>query len=228
MRVDSQYPTDIILAVALIQGLRGQCLHLRGALDAAKSCLSDSLSILLRLNEQRAYAYFQRQAAALHAALKDSESAKQALTLCIAAAGPSRQTDIDNSGRVALVQYELVDARVANPPWIMQLTESLRYATAGDMFRLQMECMQTLGHVYLQHGDADSALRYTNDAMAVAARCGFGLRMVTLRILMARILAFRGDTDSARALLESAAQIGAKLRHERAVESAENELIKLG
>lgn len=227
IRIDKSYPTDLILAVGLVQGFKGQCLHLRGALDAAKACLSDALSILLRLNEQRAYAYFQRQAAALHAAFGHRDAAREALTLCIAAAGPARQTDIDNSGRVALVQYDLVESPAQRPPWIMQLSESLRYATAGDMFRLQLECMQCLAQIYLRHGDTDSALRYTNDAMAVAARCGFGLRAVSLRILMAKILAFRGDKASARALLESAEQIATKMRYERAVEAAENEMIKL-
>jgi tetratricopeptide (TPR) repeat protein len=228
VRVDPYYPTDLILAVALIQGFRGQCLHLRGGLDAAKSCLSDALSILLRLNEMRAYAYFQRQAAALHAAYEDKKAARQALKLCIAAAGPSRQTDIDHSGRVSLVQYDLVESVAARPPWIQQLTESLRYATAGDMFRLQLECMQALAQVHLRHGDTDSALRYANDAMAIAARCGFDLRAVSLRILVARILAYRGDRTSAQALLETAEHIAAKMKYERAVEAAENELIKLG
>jgi tetratricopeptide (TPR) repeat protein len=228
VRVDPNYPTDLILAVALIQGFRGQCMHLRGGLDAAKACLSDALSILLRLNELRAYAYFQRQAAALHAAFDDKQAARQALKLCIAAAGPSRQTDIDHSGRVALVQYDLVESVATRPPWIMQLTESLRYATAGDMFRLQLECMQALAQVHLRHGDTDSALRYANDAMAIAARCGFDLRAVSLRILVARILSFRGDTTSARALLETAEHIATKMKYERAVEAAENELIRLG
>lgn len=228
VRVDPQYPTDLILSVALIQGFRGQCMHLRGALDPAKACLADSLSILARLDELRAYAFFQRQAAALHAALGDKQSARQGLKLCIAAAGPSRQTDIDHSGRVALVQYDLVESVPSRPPWIMQLTESLRYATAGDMFRLQLECMQALAQVHLRHGDTDSALRYTNDAMAVAARCGFDLRTVSLRILMARILAFRGDKDSARELLDAAEHIATKMKYERAVEAAENELIRLG
>jgi tetratricopeptide (TPR) repeat protein len=227
-RTDRRYPTDLILAVALIQGFRGQCMHLRGALDGAKACYSNALSILLRLDEMRAYAYFQRQAAALHAALGDREAARQGLKLCIAAAGPSRQTDIDHSGRVALVQYDLVETVTARPPWIMQLTESLRYATAGDMFRLQLECMQALAQVHLRHGDTDSALRYANDALAIAARCGFDLRSVSLRILVARILAFRGDRASARALLETAEHIATKMKYERAVEAAENELIRLG
>lgn len=228
VRVDPDYPTDIILSVGLILGHRAQCLHLRGALAAAAGCFEDALAILLKLNEQRAYAYFQRHAAALHAAMNNAAEARKALGLCIAAAGASRQADIDHSGRVALVQYDLQVPAAGRPPWILQLGESLRYATAGDMFRLQLETMQSLAQVYLRNGDTDSALRYTNDAMAVAARCGFGLRTASLRILMAKILAFRGDLDSARELLKSASLIATKMKYERAVETAETELTNLG
>ena len=228
VRVDPDYPTDIILSVGLILGYRAQCLHLRGALDAAAGCFQDALDILLRLNEQRAYAYFQRHAAALHAAMGDSDKARRALNLCIAAAGASRQADIDHSGRVALVQYDLQGPDAGRPRWILQLGESLRYATAGDMFRLQLETMQSLAQVYLRNGDTNSALRYTTDAMAVAARCGFGLRTASLRILMAKILHFRGDREPARELLESALLIATKMKYERAVEAAENELTALG
>ncbi|HSI16204.1 MAG TPA: hypothetical protein VK980_00430, partial [Sphingomonas sp.] len=230
-RVDSEVPTEIITLLGMIQGYRGIFQHLRGALAASKVSLRCSVAILQRLNEQRAYAFFQRHLASLLIASGEVEQACAALQLCIAAAGPLRQTDIDHSGRVALVQYRLrrsplTTADLEGKP-IPQLHETLRYATSSDMYRLQVETMQALALVHLGNGDVDSALQFTTDAMAISSRCGFGLRKVNLRTLLARVLALRGDTRSARALVLSSSVIASKIHYERAVETAENLLLEL-
>lgn len=230
-RIDPVYPTDLVLTLALTQGYRGLTQHLRGALDAARASFDSALKILLRLNEQRAYAFFLRHYAHVLATIGDGASAEKSLRLCIAAAGHSWQADIDHAGRISLVQYGLSttngERRGRMPQQIPQLDETLRYAIASDMYRLQIEAMQNLASVHLGNGDADSALRFATDASAIATRCGFGLRKVSLRVLLGRVMAFRKDLAAARELFESAALIATKLHYERAVEAAENERVRI-
>ena len=231
-RVDRHCPTDLILTIALTQGYRAICQHLRGALEASERSFRTALLMLLNLDEQRAYAFFQRHAAAVKARMADLDGAEAALKRCISAAGHARQADIDHSGRISLVQYGIAErtgrqsegARTAIP----QLTETLRYATSSDMYRLQIEAMQNLAFVHLRNGDTDSAIRFATDALSVATRCGFGLRKVSLRILLGRILGYRGALDEARELFRNASLIASKLHYEQAVEAAENARIELG
>jgi hypothetical protein len=96
------------------------------------------------------------------------------------------------------------------------------------MYRLQLETMQNLAFVHLRNGDSDSALHFATDALAIATRCGFGLRKVSLRILLGKIFAFRHERAAAKEMLTGASQIASKLHYERAVEVAENELVLLG
>lgn len=230
-RVDSYYPTNLILGIALVLGYQGLCQHLRGALEPAEELFKDSVAILERLQENRAYAFFQRHRAALYAASKKLKEAEEALRLCVAAAGPTRQTDIDHSGRIALANEGILipsaDGKDSGRHIIPQLSETLRYATTSDMFRLQLEAMASMAGAHLRHGDADSAMMFATDALAIASRCGFGLRKVTLRILFGRILAFNRDRESGRKLVTIASDVATKLGYHSAVQSAEDALVQM-
>jgi tetratricopeptide (TPR) repeat protein len=228
-RLDAAYPTDLILAEAMVIGYEGICHHLRGALEPGLKCLTDATSILSQISEQRAYAHFQKHRASILGQMKNRDEAIRALRLCTAAAGPSRQTDIDHSGRISLAEYGITassgkEDRPA-PDVIPQLRETLRYALDSDMYRLQLEAMQNRSLVHLQNGDAETALRFATDALAIACRHGFGLRKVSLRILLGKILAARHDVLAARRLLTSASKIATSMRYARAVAAAEDCLV---
>lgn len=229
--VDPRFPTNLILGCALVLGYQGLCHHLRGSLHAGLDLYDQALAVFEQIGEQRAYALFQRHRASLFGQLKDWNGAVAALRLCNAAAGHERQTDIDHSGRIALVEYGLFANRGSEhlPPNLLlpQLKETLRYATDSDMFRLQVEAMQVTAFVHWRNGDTDSALQYANDALAIASRNDFGLRRVSLRILLGRILASRNEKAAARQILREASRLAAGLGYARAVESAENELVRL-
>jgi tetratricopeptide (TPR) repeat protein len=225
-----QYPEELTLLVALAVGYLGWCLHLRGALATAEEHLVCSIKMLQDLGEMRAYSFFQRHLAAVYHALGNEEQVRLTLDLCVSAAGPGRQPDIDHSGRIAKIQYSS-DRQGQKMPLtipvqrIPQLMESYRYAQASDMYRLQVETAAILAGVHLDNGDTDSALRYVHKAMAIAARYGFALRKITLRIMLGRIMTARGDVELARRYFVSAANLGTRIRYERAVEAAENGLV---
>lgn len=225
-RVSRKYPTDLVLSVGVCLGYRALCATLKGLHEAATAHYLDCLNILDALGEQRAYAWFQKHAAANYAATSNDEDAKNSIRLSVAAAGATRQTDIDHHARITLVQYRIgieeIEEGLRNIGKIPQLMETLRYANANDMYRLQVEAMQIISWVHLNNGDYDSALRYVSDAISVASRYGYGLRKASLRTLLARIFIQRGDRRSGLALLKSATRVATKLRYDKAVETAEN------
>jgi tetratricopeptide (TPR) repeat protein len=229
--VRKDYPVELSLLSALTLGYKGLCDYLRGELESAEDQLTCSVKMLADLNEMRAYSFFQKHLASLYAAKGKVEQMRDALKLCISAAGPGRQPDIDHSGRIAAIQYSVDlgdNAPFAERPErrIPQLMESYRYAMASDMYRLQVETAQILAVVHLDNGDTHSALRFVHEAMAIAARGGFALRKISLRILLGRIHLARREPGLARNLLTSATKLATRIRYERAVEAAENQLIK--
>jgi tetratricopeptide (TPR) repeat protein len=225
------FPLELTLLSALALGYKGLCDYLRGELESAEDRLTCSVRMLSDLNEMRAYSFFQKHLASLFASQRKTENVEDALRLCISAAGPGRQPDIDHSGRIAAIQYS-VDLGAPNAfeegpeKRIPQLMASYRYALASDMYRLQVETAQVLALVHLANGDTHSALNFVHEAMAIAARGGFSLRKISLRILLGRIHLARREPRLASNLFTSATKLATRIRYERAVEAAENELIK--
>ena len=230
-RLNSTYTTDLILAQAMVIGYQGLCYHLRGALEAGLTCLTDAVQILSRISEQRAYAFFQKHLAALYGRMGKRDEALSSLQLCTAAAGPSRQTDIDHSGRIALAEYGIVSepsSKVAPTTEIIpQLRETINYALNSDMYRLQLEAMQIRSLVHLQSGDAETALKFATDALSIACRYGFGLRKISLRILIGKILAVRKELSAAKKMLITASRIATSMRYANAVAVAEDYLVTI-
>lgn len=229
--VDEHFPANLILGIALVLGYRGLCHHLRGALSAAEEFLDQSVRILDLLGEQRAFSIFQRHRVSLLRQVNKIEEAREAQKHCVSSAGPSRQTDIDHAGRLALGQLGFFQGR-DQEQWrgehmLPQLKETLRYATASDMYRLQVEALHLIAFQQLKQGDTDASLAYVSDAIAIATRYGFGLRKIGLRTLLGRILASRNQKDAARTILEEASLLAIRKGYARGGEVAEDELVKL-
>ncbi|GAA0274071.1 hypothetical protein GCM10009127_13120 [Alteraurantiacibacter aestuarii] len=229
--VDQYFPANLFLGIGLVMGYRGVCQHLRGALAPAENYFKDAIRLMELLGEQRAFAIFQRHNVSLLRQLRKMDDALEAQRLCVSSAGPSRQTDIDHSGRIALGEHGYLASR-EQEQWhqaqmLPQLKETLRYATACDMYRLQIEALQQIAFLQLKLGDTDSAFEYVSDASAIAARNGFGLRKIGLRMLLGRILASRNEKDAARIILAEASKLGTRIGYARAAEVSEDELVKL-
>lgn len=225
-RIDRNYPDDLIFSVGLCLAYRGLCKTLQGAHEAAIDNFLDGLSIFKALRENRAYSWFQKHLASVYAELGDKQATAHALKLSVAAAGKTRQTDLDHHARVALVRHKAPDDTLMSGlspiEKIPQLIQTLSYARNNDMFRVQSDVLHALARIHFEHGDYDSALKYAADAVAVAAKYGHGLKKVSLRTVMAQILIRRGDRKSALELLENASNIATKIGYNKAVEDIEN------
>src|SRR5204863_6858350 len=96
--------------------------------------------------------------------------------------------------------------------------DATNYAVYADMFRIRIEARRVLAKMRFLGGDYDGALEHATDALAVAARFGFSLRKISLRILIGRIRIERKDPKSGNALLKRAITNADRVGYQRVVE----------
>jgi len=215
--VDEEYPTDLILAVGLVTGYKGFCGLLRGQLKTSQKYFKDSIEILRNLGEQRAYSLLQRNYTSLLFAIGNYPEAQETIRLCISAADSYRQLDISYLARITEIDYEVATDRKGRAHIQPELIRALQYSVNTDMYRVRMEARKTLATVRLFAGDYDGALEHAAEAMSIAARYGFSLRKISLRILIGQILKRRGDPKSGAALLERARRNADRIGYQRGV-----------
>ncbi len=219
--VDPYFAADLILATGIACGYRGWCEYLRGRLRTAENYLAHCVQILRNIGEQRAYALFARHYASLLHAIDKREEARDVLLLCQAAADSSRQMDISHLAALSRAEHRFEHAsRDERADLLHSVMDTLRYASLTDMYRVRLEARRVLALMRFRDGDFDGALEQASEALAVAARYGFTLRKIALRILVGQILVKRGDPISGAALLERASRIADRLGYQRAVEEA--------
>lgn len=227
--VDPLHEHNDVLTAGLLVGYRALFEHLRGNLRRAEEGLARAVRILGAIGEQRAYALFQRQYAALCGKLHSQERALTEIDLSIAAAETARQMDLAHQARILEVRqpaknHSVKDRLIAT----QRLTSALRYALVTDMYRVQVEARVGLAKLKLDGGDFEAALEHAAEAMAVSARYGLSLRKITVRILLGQILIRRGDPKSGKALVDKAIQTADRINYQRAVERAQQVLVEEG
>ena len=225
------YPHDLVLDATLVMGYTGILNTLKGEYSKAQRILSDTVDVLSRISERRAYAIFLRHLASVQRRSAKSETdAQTSLDLSIAACGGIRQGDIDNHARADAIMLQTLNSRPPNDA-IPQLQASLAYAQANNMYRLQMEVLAKLAMVHRANRDFASAFRDDTAAMAIAARFGHGLSKVNLRLLLAQDYLLVGqDPDfnwAAKRLIDRVRRIGTKIGYTTCVERAENLRIEM-
>jgi tetratricopeptide (TPR) repeat protein len=220
-----------VLVTGLVLGHRGLCHHLRGNLRTAEPLYREAITMLRRLGENRAYAYFQRHYAQLLTVIEPKEKGQQALTLAVAAAESVRQMDMAYHARIneADAGWWRDDADLpARRAALRHLSRSARYATVMDLHRIRVDAGIHLARLKLSSGDYESALEHASEAMALAARYGMTLRKIGLRVLIGHILIRRGDRLSGQALVAHAVEAADRFGYQRAVEAAQRIAVEEG
>ena len=201
--------------------IRDRCEYLRGRLRTAEHYFRRCIRVLRNIGEQRAYALFMRHFASLLQAMGRLTESREMMQLCLAAADSARQLDIAHLAAISRIDHDLEsDPMVDRASILRQAQASLRYAVLTDMYRVRMEARRVLAKMRFQDGDFDGALEHAADAAAIAARFGFSLRKINLRILMGQILQRRGDPISGRAMVDEGGRIADRVGYQRAVEEA--------
>jgi tetratricopeptide (TPR) repeat protein len=229
--MDSDIMHEEVLVTGLVLGHRGLCHHLRGNLRTAEPLYREAITMLRRLGENRAYAYFQRHYAQLLNVIGPKEMGQQALTLAVAAAESVRQMDMAYHARIneADAGWWREDADLpARRAALRHLSRSARYAAVMDLHRIRVDAGIHLARLKLSSGDYESALEHAAEAMALAARYGMTLRKIGLRVLIGHILIRRGDRISGQALIARAVETADRFGYQRAVEAAQRIAVEEG
>lgn len=215
------------LAMAIATGYRGWCAVMRGQNDAAQADLVDAIATFARLNEVRAQAYFTRiLAETITDRQKKLDQIEQGLDL----AQSARQMDIVYRLFVAKANTMLaqtpilpIDRTFAN----RLMDDALIYALHTDMHRVRCEADIGLAQTRYHTSDYEGALRFASDALMVATRYGMELHKITLRAIIARIMAARGHPVTAHHMARTSIKIATRQRYQTAIDIAQQVLTEI-
>lgn len=211
------------LAVALVEGFTGWIEHLRGRVEPALSRYRAASLALSELSEVRAQAYFER----LHAnALGLSREPERRATLKRAQDLAESGVQMDLVHRLRITRAEMIlfsqqpasleDRQRAN----RYLEEAHVYALHTGVHRVRLEAAMNMARARLHASDFDGALRFAMDAMMIATRYGMELRKITLRAVLAKIMAERGHPVTAEQLARTCIKMATRLRFQTAIDKA--------
>lgn len=213
------------LATAIATGYRGWCRHLRGQATRALKYYGNACDRLSDLGEVRAQAYFERlRANAQGSALNPTPERRATLERALSLAQSGVQMDI-----VHRLQITLADTFLFDPdptPALQQrrahryLEEALTYAINTDVHRVRCEASMVTARARLHMSDFEGALRYATDAMMIATRYGMELRKISLRALIAKIMAARGHPVTAEQLARTCIKMATRQRYQTAIHEA--------
>ncbi|WP_066969554.1 SIR2 family protein [Rhizorhabdus dicambivorans] len=213
------------LATAIATGYLGWCRHLRGQADPALACYEEACGRLSELGEVRAQAYFERlRANAQGSALKPAAERRATLERALSLAQSGVQMDIVHRLQITLADTFLFDPE-PTPPLQQKrahryLEEALTYAIHTDVHRVRCEASMVTARARLHMSDFEGALRYATDAMMIATRYGMELRKISLRALIAKIMAARGHPVTAEQLARTCIKMATRQRYQTAIHEA--------
>lgn len=212
------------LAVALATGFRGWCLHLQGQADRAIADYAPACEALSQLGEIRAQAYVERLYANALGMLNRPDERQSRLETALDLAQSAVQMDIVHRLQVTLAESYLFGPDTSSVQLRQRahrhLDDALTYALHTQVHRVRCEASSVTAQARLAMADFDGALRYATDALMVATRYGMELRKVSLRALIAKIMAQRGHPVTAEHLARSCIKTATRQRYQTAIDEA--------
>ncbi len=213
------------LAIAIATGYRGWCWHLRGQRHKALVDYDVAISAFEKLSEARAQAYFARLRVNVRDPDADPGKRIDEVRRALDYATSTRQMDLVYRIRVFMADElmfgrnaELGDRRLeAN----RILDDAIRYSLQTDTHRVRCEAALSIARVRFQSGDYEGAFRNAADALTVATRYGLELRKITIRAVIAQIMAKRGHPVTAEHLIRTSIKAASRIGFETAIDLAE-------
>ena len=219
------------LAIAISLGYRGMCAILRGEMLDACDDLRVSVDLLRELDEQRAFAYFARLLAWALREAGEKDAAKTQLALASDAAQSTRQMDLVYRIKIMQAQWESEKLNAPAAERIKAATmmvNAMDYGTKAGIHRVRTEAAAALSKLKLATGDHEIALQYAAEAMTIATRYVWKLRMMSIRVRLGVIMIERGDRQTGRSLVLGAIKSANRAGFQRIVDSAQDALDSLG
>ena len=219
------------LAIAISLGYRGMCANLRGEMLDACDDLRVSVDLLRELDEQRAFAYFARLLAWALREAGDGKAAATQLALASDAAQSTRQMDLVYRIKIMQAQWESEKPDAPATERIKAATmmvNAMDYGTKAGIHRVRTEAAAALSKLKLATGDHEIALQYAAEAMTIATRYVWKLRMMSIRVRLGVIMIERGDHQTGRSLVLGAIKSANRAGFQRIVDSAQDALDSLG
>lgn len=218
------------LAIALVTGFQAWIEHLRGRIDPALAFYKTACEALSELGEVRAQAYFERlRANAMGTALSNERRAT--LDRALDLAESAVQMDLVHRLRIVLADTILFSKEPSTLEERQRanryLEEAHVYSLHTEVHRVRLEAAMGTARARLFVSDFEGALRFAMDAMMIATRYGMTLRKITLRAVLAKIMAARGHPVTAEQLARTCIKMATRLRFQTAIDKAAQVIIDI-
>ncbi len=220
-------PAHLDLA-SRIEGHLALVLHLSGEYEQADAQYAKATAGLQVTGNHRALSLFWRHHADLCRVRQDSSRAASLLQQSIAAAESARHHDLLQYALVAEAHLETTLDHACAAAKLSTLRQIELLARETGSMKLERETLRIQARIALWHGDVERASRLTLRALGIASFNGLGLALTGSLVLMAEILAARGEPVAARHLLRSTLQLAERQRYQLQADAAQRELMRLG
>lgn len=225
--VDPRYPSDAVLVGAMLIAYRALVDYLRGELVRADEGFARACQIFRNIDERRALSMFSRHHGTLLNSLGRKNEAEERWNQSIAAADATRQVDLAISAKLARAESRVTIASADALELVTRQTRlGLHYGQVNRMHRIHMEARKTMALLRFKSGDFDGALEQIGGALAIAARYGFTLRKISLRVLLGQIMIKRGDVKTGRALVRQSIIFAERVGYQRSVQLGQKVMIE--
>lgn len=220
------------LAEAIVKGCQAWCMQLRGRHDQAIPLYAAACKELSALNEVRAQAFFERlRADAMGSAKVPPADRRVTIEQALNLALSTKQMDLVHRLRITLADMILFGEEATSEARKRQahryLEDALAYSLHAEVHRVRCEASMTTARARLQMSDYEGALRFASDAMMIATRYGMELRKISLRALLAKIMAARGHPVTAEHLARTCIKMATRRNFQTAIDKASKVLTEI-
>jgi hypothetical protein len=220
------------LAEAIVIGCQAWCMQLTGRNDIAIALYEEACNKLSELHEVRAQAFFERlRADAMGSARASPAERRVVIERALNLALSTKQMDLVHRLRVTLADTILFGEEIASEERKLKahryLEDALAYSLHAEVHRVRCEASMSTARARLQMSDYEGALRFASDAMMIATRYGMQLRKISIRALIAKVMAARGHPVTADHLARTCIKMASRRNFQTAIDKASKVLIEI-
>lgn len=220
------------LVLATVTGYEAWCHQLRGRHDIALRSYERCCALLSDQGEVRAQAFFERlRADAMAAARLPMDDRLTVLERALDLAQSARQMDIVHRVRLSLADAILFGSQPQDHDQrraaYRYMEEALAYSLSTEVHRVRCEASMLTARARHEMSDFEGALRFATDALMIATRYGMDLRKITLRAVIAKIMAARGHPVTAEHLARTCIKMATRRNFQTAIDKASRVLTDL-
>ncbi|MGH7789842.1 MAG: SIR2 family NAD-dependent protein deacylase [Candidatus Binatia bacterium] len=210
--------------MARVFGYLGLVHHLSGGYYQAETLYGRAINRLRQQGNRRGLSIFLRHRSDLLRKQKRREAAARDIASSIVTAESGGHMDLVQYARVAEANCQVDAGDIVSHE---HLSPTLEFARRVGLPKLEADALKVQAHMALRSRETELAGRLAVSSLAIAASNDMRLRITAGLVLIGRVAATRGDRKAAKAVFQSAIELGHQQGYQMQVEAADRELTRM-